>query len=86
MVKTISWKSIEHLFLLETTTDTPGVRMCHKLTRDHVWLTSIPGSPCQFTIPVQSIIITEQLTGYKHYISNFPLQAEGKQVNYDALL
>lgn len=36
----ISWKSIEHLFLLETSTSTPGVRMCHKLTRDHVWLTS----------------------------------------------
>ena len=25
---------------METTTSTPGVRMCHKLTRDHVWLTS----------------------------------------------
>ena len=25
---------------METTTSTPGVWMCHKLTRDHVWLTS----------------------------------------------
>ncbi len=24
----------------ETTTTTPGVRLCHKLTKDHVWLTS----------------------------------------------
>ena len=36
----ISWKWIEHLYLAETTTSTPGTRMCHKLTRDHVWLTS----------------------------------------------
>ena len=35
----ISWKWIESLYLSENTTTTPGVRMCHKLTRDHVWLT-----------------------------------------------
>lgn len=39
MAKAISWKWIEHLYLLETTTETPGVRMCYKLSRDHVWLT-----------------------------------------------
>ena len=36
----ISWKTIESLYLSETTTSTMGVRLCHKLTRDHVWLTS----------------------------------------------
>ena len=36
----ISWKSIEHLYLKETSTSTPGVRLCHKLTKEHVWLTS----------------------------------------------
>ena len=33
---TISWKHIEALFLMETTTSTPGVRLAHKLTRDHI--------------------------------------------------
>ncbi len=32
--------TIESLYLSETTTSTMGVRLCHKLTRDHVWLTS----------------------------------------------
>ena len=36
----ISWKSIESLYLTESATSTPGVRLCHKLTKDHVWLTS----------------------------------------------
>ena len=36
----ISWKWIEKQYLMETSTTTPGVKMCHKLTRDHVWLTS----------------------------------------------
>ena len=36
----ITWKWIEHLYLKENTTDTPGVRLYHKLTRDHVWLNS----------------------------------------------
>ena len=36
----ISWKWIENLYLSETTTTTPGVRICHKLTRDHIWLNS----------------------------------------------
>jgi len=36
----ISWKWIEHLYLTETSTECPGIRLCHKLTRDHVWLTS----------------------------------------------
>ena len=37
----ISWKSIvnESLYLTESATSTPGVRLCHKLTKDHVWLT-----------------------------------------------
>ena len=38
--QTISWKWIERLYLMESSTETPGVRLCHKLTRDHVWLTS----------------------------------------------
>lgn len=38
--QTITWKWIEHLFLLESSTDAPGVRLACKLTRDHVWLTS----------------------------------------------
>ena len=37
---TISWKHIEALYLLEADTKTPGVRLCHKLKRDHVWLNS----------------------------------------------
>ena len=36
----ISWKHIEALFLMETTTSTPGVRLAHKLTHDHIWLNS----------------------------------------------
>ena len=36
----ISWKSIESLYLTESATSTPGVHLCHKLTKDHVWLTS----------------------------------------------
>ena len=36
----ISWKWIESLYLKETSTMTPGVRLCFKLTRDHVWLNS----------------------------------------------
>ncbi len=36
----VSWKSIESLYLTETSTSTMGVRLCHKLTRDHIWLTS----------------------------------------------
>ncbi len=33
----IGWKTIESLYLSETTTSTMGVRLCHK---HHVWLTS----------------------------------------------
>ena len=36
----ISWKWIESFYLAETSSTTPGVRLCHKLTRDHVWLNS----------------------------------------------
>lgn len=36
----ISWKWIERLYLMETTSSSPGVRLCHKLSRDHVWLNS----------------------------------------------
>jgi len=36
----ISWKWIESLYLEETSTETPGVRLGFKLTRDHVWLNS----------------------------------------------
>ena len=37
--KWISWKHVESLFLHETATTTPGIRLAHKLTREHVWLT-----------------------------------------------
>ena len=33
----ISWKWIEHLYLSENTF---GTRVCHKLTKDHIWLNS----------------------------------------------
>ena len=36
----ISWKWIESLYLGESSTETPGVRLGFKLTRDHVWLNS----------------------------------------------
>jgi len=36
----ISWKAIESLYLSETSTNCPGVRLCPKLTRDHVLLNS----------------------------------------------
>ncbi len=36
----ISWKWTQSLYLKETTTTTPGVRMCLELTRDHIWLNS----------------------------------------------
>ena len=32
--------SIESLYLTETSTRTMSVRLCHKVTRDHIWLTS----------------------------------------------
>ena len=35
----ISWKHIEHLYLTENDS-TGGVRLCPKLTRDHLWLNS----------------------------------------------
>ena len=37
--KWISWEHIESLFLQETSTVTTGVRLAHKLSREHVWLT-----------------------------------------------
>ena len=37
--KDISWKHIEHLYLTENDS-TGGVRLCPKLTRDHLWLNS----------------------------------------------
>lgn len=52
----ISWKWIEHLFLSENTTDTPGVRMCHKLTRDHVWLNSFTRMRVYLAAQVSCII------------------------------
>jgi len=35
-----SWKSIESLFLTETSATTFGPQLCHKLKRSHIWLTS----------------------------------------------
>ena len=40
VVSTLGWKSIESLYPTESATSTPGVRLCLKLTEDHVWLTS----------------------------------------------
>ncbi len=37
--QSISWIHVEHLYLTETET-TGGVRLCPKITRDHLWLTS----------------------------------------------
>ena len=36
----ISWKAIESLYLSETEKSSPGIRLCHKLSSDHIWLNS----------------------------------------------
>ena len=51
----ISWKHIEALYLLEADTKTPGVRLCHKLKRDHVWLTSYSKMKANLTAQVRKM-------------------------------
>ena len=53
----ISWKWIERLYLTEMTTDSPGVRLCHKLSRDHVWLNSYTRMRVNLAAQVSSITI-----------------------------
>ena len=55
--QSISWKAIEHLYLTETDTTTPGVRLCYKLTRDHVWLTSFTRMRVYLAAQVSSRVI-----------------------------
>ena len=57
-----SWKWIESLYLEETSTETPGVRLGFKLTRDHVWLNS-------FTR--MRVYLAAQCAQRKHRISSF---------------
>ena len=55
----ISWKHIEHLFLLETANcDSPGVRLCHKLHKEHVWLTAFSRMRVYLAAQVSLVIFT----------------------------
>ena len=38
--KFLSWQHIIHLYNLEVNPIHPGVKLCPKLTKDHIWLTS----------------------------------------------
>ena len=60
---------------METSTTTPGVRMCHKLTRDHVWLTSF--TKMRVYLAAQASLIIDSSGGIALYCLWFgtPVQA-----------
>ena len=57
----ISWKWIESLYLGETSTETPGVRLGFKLTRDHVWLNSFTRMRVYLATQVRFLCIMETM-------------------------
>ena len=57
----ISWKWIESLYLGETSTETPGVRLGFKLTREHVWLKSFTRMRVYLATQVRFLCIMETM-------------------------
>ena len=47
---------------METSTDALGVRMCHKLTRDHIWLTSFTRMRVYLAAQVGLIVLATIVT------------------------
>ena len=66
--QSISWKHIEALYLTETSTITPGIRLCHKLTKYHVWLSLCKdesqlgsSSKCIMILPAVHLRLTQDI-------------------------
>ena len=55
--QSISWKHNEALYLTETNTVTPGIRLCHKLTRYHVWLSPYAKMKVNLAAQVSAMIL-----------------------------
>ena len=47
---------------MESSTTTPGVRLCHKLTKDHVWLTSFTRMRVNLAAQVRVLISISSCT------------------------